>query len=216
MRLDPNEIVGLGTFVLAGLGLMKAKRKWICISVMLVSAAFFVACLLSSNEPNQVANNQHNATTTEVGTNLAAVSTSGNNSPPTLQMATVTGTNINFIQAAAGATVTATFGQQPAPQDTKKDLRSILRMANPEILRWIDAGSNAIPVMLGTVGQVRLSEIAQRPDFKKYLSVAQTGDSITGNSNHMGTKYGYYINDIGENGAMSGFYFYPNSALKDN
>jgi len=88
-------------------------------------------------------------------------------------------------------------------------------MANPEIIRMIDAGSNAIPVMLGTVGQVKLSELTQRPDFKKYLSLTQTTDSMTGNLNHMGVgNYGYYINDMGENGTMVGFIFYPTDALK--
>jgi hypothetical protein len=125
------------------------------------------------------------------------LTTYGDNSPA----AVTTGSN---------SPINISIGQPPPILDTKKDLRGMLGMTNPEIIRRIDAGSNTIPVMLGTVGQVKLSELAQRSDFKKYISLVQTSDTIVGNSNHIGD----YINDIGENGTMVGFIFYPKDALK--
>jgi len=100
----------------------------------------------------------------------------------------------------------------PAPLgDTKQEVRSFLESLNPKILKLVDAGKSEIHVMIGTVNQVKLSTLSERQDFKKYLSLTQTGNTILGgNSNQIGD----FINEENQNGTMNGFILYPKDALK--
>jgi hypothetical protein len=188
MRFNPADIIALGLFIIAAFQAMKAPKKWYFWLLMVVCAAYLLISFFGSDNETKPSNEQK-ITLTTYGNNSPAAVTTGSNSP-----------------------INISIGQPKPILDTKKDLRALFGMTNPEIIKWIDAGSNSIPVMLGTVGQVRLSELTQRPDFKKYLSLMTTSASINGNSNHIGD----YINDMGENGLMSGFIFYPTEELKNN
>jgi hypothetical protein len=186
MRFNPENLTALGTFIFGGLVAIKVKRKMLGRALMSIAAIILIAMIFWPDNESKISDDRKIILTT-YGNNSPAAVTTGSNSP-----------------------INISIGQPPPILDTKKDLRGLFGMTNPKIIQMIDEGSNAIPVMLGTVGQVKLSELAQRPDFKKYLSLMTTTDSINGNSNHIGD----YINDIGENGTLVGFIFYPTDALK--
>jgi hypothetical protein len=192
VHLNISELIELGSFVLAGLIYMKVKKKLI-LWLLIIIALVFVISLFSHDKAN-------NSDTPKTD-----AKTSGNNSPAINQIASTTGSNSPITQ-------TVVFGSPPpAPLDTKKDIRSFLSKIDPKILNMIDSGQTEIHVMLGVSSQTKLSNFAEREDFKKFLSFKSSGNVVFGSSNRIGD----YINEANENGMMNSYILYPTDALKN-
>lgn len=96
--------------------------------------------------------------------------------------------------------------------DPKDDIRRFFSTVNPEVLPLIDSGKTPIRLMIGSMNEARLSTLAKRKDFDKYLTFEQTPAQIFGGTHN---QLGGFINESSENGGtLEGFIFYPKDALR--
>jgi hypothetical protein len=94
---------------------------------------------------------------------------------------------------------------------TKQEIRTFLESINPEILQRIDLGQKKILVCISTQDTVKLSNLSERVDFDKYLSVKQI--TFEDDSNDLGDPNISIENDeyLWVN---NGHYLYPQDALR--
>ena len=90
---------------------------------------------------------------------------------------------------------------------TKQEIRVFLESINPEILRKIDIRQKEIPILIGAVKQVKLSNLSERPDFKNFLSFTRGYGSVVGGGSNG------YIDELGESGMKSRYILCPKDAL---
>ena len=196
MQFKPADVIALGT-ALTGLVIAMKKPKKITqkiLSGLLIGIPifYFLAVIITPDTDSLAGRNQ-------------TITTSGNNSPAMNVAATTYGSNSPITQ-------NITFGQAALPRDTKEDIRSFLKKVNPQIVTMIDNGWPEIGVFLGAPSEVRLSDLSEREDFKKYLSFKKGTSLMTGGGNKMGN----YLNEEGEEGLMTSFILYPKDSLRHN
>lgn len=92
----------------------------------------------------------------------------------------------------------------------RQDVRSFIEALSPDFLKLVDTGRPEVGIFLGSTSQVRLALLAQKPGFDKLLTYKPGTSTITGSSNRIGD----YLNEIGEEGPMTLFFFYPKDALR--
>ncbi|MGA3164270.1 MAG: hypothetical protein ABSD77_08785 [Verrucomicrobiota bacterium] len=99
MQFKVSDFLAWATLVLGGLIAMKKPKKVIGWFLIIASCAFLLFAVFSSNTEKSEDRNQ-------------IATTSGNNSPATIQSATVSGSNNTVVQAAPGATVNASLSDE--------------------------------------------------------------------------------------------------------
>src|SRR5665213_1170471 len=143
--------------------------------------------------------------------NPSSITIGGSSVSTSQAIAIGNGQSVAISGNSAPVTQVNNFAQTPtSPQNTKQDLRTFLESLNPEILKDIDSGQSEIEVFIGTVSQMKLSNFSERQNFKSYLSFKQTSNILQGSSNKIGNS----LNEVGEEGVMTGFILYPKDALK--
>jgi len=93
---------------------------------------------------------------------------------------------------------------------SKQDIRSFLESINPEILQKIDAEQKEIHIFISQPKQMKLVDLSTYPNFYNFLSFQRIGYDITSSDDHMDG----FINELGQNNEMYGYYLYPRDALK--
>ena len=66
--------------------------------------------------------------------------------------------------------------EQTVKPVTKQEIRTFLESVDENILRAIDSEIKKFDVRLKTIEQVKLNELSEHPDFKKYLTFEDTGE----------------------------------------
>ncbi|MGB8225511.1 MAG: hypothetical protein WCE45_01395 [Sedimentisphaerales bacterium] len=101
---------------------------------------------------------------------------------------------------------------------TKQEMRSFLESVNPEILKMVDAKQREIYVLFSDPTRKGFFDLANRPDFNKFLSHRKTDDTFLGEQQIVRHKRdvndsNYYINELGQYGIREGYCLYPKDAL---
>ena len=89
------------------------------------------------------------------------------------------------------------------PINTKQEIRTLLESISPSILQKIDMGQKDILIMINIPTEVKLLDLSQRPDFKKFLSIKQSRSSNTKD----------YIIDLDDISWKAGYHLSPKDAL---
>lgn len=113
---------------------------------------------------------------------------------------------------------TLTDGQKQnssdAKTDTKQDIRTFLESISPQILVKINAKEKKIGAWLGPINEGKLLTLAERAEFKNFLSFKKGSNvwTVTGAGTGGEEHYGL-IRGVRESGTLVDYYLYPKDAL---
>lgn len=120
------------------------------------------------------------------------------------------GVQQNTQVAAQTANFYSTSSSKPE-RSLKQRIRDILRIINPEIIKGIDSGEQAVAVMINQMNLLELTQLTKDPAFSDYLEIRSTGSISAGTNNRIGG----HLNDVNEMGMLQGYQFIFKPALKE-
>jgi len=94
----------------------------------------------------------------------------------------------------------------------RQHIRTLLAQINPEILEQVDSGAPSITAFLSQKHAGTLSDFAEFPEFKNYLEYKSNHSVISGSNNHIGNS----INDVSDDGFLSGFVLFIKDPLRES